>query len=227
MFDGIEDNLYIKKSNLLYKQGKLDGKIVPFDNSFYEELSKTYISSIPVSIHIKYLKPDKAPMKCIDRSLYMFFAIDNSLLVRGNSRYIKILSGKGTGKHGWIERDNYVYDPTYTERFDKDLYYKIFGLTDISKYTKEEYCSIDRNRELYEEIKSATIEDYKPSGKRRMELGMSIPLIKGIAQMSNDKDFISDLDSFLEEINYDEEQIYNEVNRAFQKMINDKYKKIS
>ena len=31
----------------------------------------------------------------------------------------------------------------------------------------------------------------------------------------------------VEEINYDEEQIYNEVDRAFQKMINDKYKKIS
>lgn len=63
MFDIIKKRLYFSKMQLLLKKGLEDGSIVPFDEKFYEALKHTY-TCIPVSIHMKYLKPIIAPGKC-------------------------------------------------------------------------------------------------------------------------------------------------------------------
>ena len=65
---------------LLLNKGDADKKIIPFDDEFYDKLNQTYISGLPVSIHIKYLKPIAGPGKCYDRSLYMFFCFDDAIL---------------------------------------------------------------------------------------------------------------------------------------------------
>lgn len=57
MLDTLKKSLYFKKKGLLYKKGFADGSIVPFDEKLYEKMSHTYISCIPVSMHIKYLGP--------------------------------------------------------------------------------------------------------------------------------------------------------------------------
>lgn len=59
-------------------------------------------------------------------SLYMFFCLDNAILVRGDIKSLELQSGPYDAFHGWIELDNYVYDPTALMRFDKDLYYQIY-----------------------------------------------------------------------------------------------------
>ena len=202
---------------LLFNKGIVDKKIIPFDDEFYERLNHTYISGLPVSIHIKYLKPILPPGKCYDRSLYMFFCFDDAILVRGDNKDLELRYGKDDAGHGWIEMDNYVYDPSLMMRFDKNLYYEIYKPTNVSKCTKEEYCSTRQCQELYNDIKNTTITDFKPYGRKRIELSMTMPLIMGIAQNSSNQEFINELNNFIALIQYDEEEVYTELNEALQK----------
>lgn len=219
MFDNIKKSLYFSKMQLLLDKGVADKKIIPFDDELYEKLNHTYIGGLPVSIHIKYLKPLVPPRKCYDRSLYMFFCFDDAILVRGDNKDLELRYGKDRAGHGWIEMDNYVYDPSLMMRFDKDLYYEIYKPTKVSKCTKEEYCSTRGCQELYMYIENTTIDDFKPDGKRRMELCTTMPLIMGIAQNSGNQEFIDELNDFIALIQYDEEQSYNELNEGMQKTI--------
>ena len=69
MFDNIKKSLYFSKMQLLFNKGIADKRIISFDNEFYEKLNNTYINELPVSIHIKHLKPIIGPGKCFERSL--------------------------------------------------------------------------------------------------------------------------------------------------------------
>ncbi len=209
MFDGLKKKLYFSKLQLLYSKGISEGKIVPFDESFYRSMSNTYFASIPVSMHIKYLRPKTGPGKCYDRSLYMFFCFDDALLVRGDKLNLELLYGKDNAGHGWIEIGDYVYDPTMLMRFDKDLYYKMFSPTNVSKATKEEYVSV--NGSFYDDIRSTTVSDFQPGGSKRLELCTTIPLVQGIADMSSDESFKKELDEYLSLIKYDGEAIYRDL----------------
>ena len=220
MLDNLKQKAFFLKRDLLLRQGLSDGRIVFFDDDFYEKLSHTYVSTLPVSIHIKYLKPTNPPGKCYDRSLYMFFSINDAVLVRGNQKEFEYRFGKQNDGHGWIEVGNYVYDPSSLLRFDKDLYYKIYGVNNVSKCNIKEYLEISKsNEEMYKMIKNTTIDDFKPNGKKRYELSMSIPLVMGIAQKSNNQEFIGELNSYLDLINYDEKDINNELNDIFEKKV--------
>lgn len=219
MFDLLIKKAYLTKANFLFGQGVINKKIVPFDDEFYEKMSHTYISGLPVSIHIKYLKPTMAPGKCYDRSLYMFFCFDNAILVRGDNKDLELKYGKKNAGHGWIEIDNYVYDASLLLRFDKDLYYEIYKPTNLKKCSIKQYCKSKECKDLYEEVKSTTIDDFKPNGKRRLELPIIIPVISSIASLSNDEQFKLDLNTYLEEISYDEKGIYNEIETKMQKVL--------
>ena len=105
----LKEKLYLNKIDSLISIGLEKGLIEPFDDSFYEELNKTIISGIPVDIDIKYLKPVLPPGKCYDRSLKMFLAMEESLLVRGSIEYFRVFGDNSKDNHGWVERDNYVY----------------------------------------------------------------------------------------------------------------------
>ena len=192
--------LYFKRMNLLIKRGLKNQEIVPFDDEFYEKLSHTYISALPVSIHIKYLKPKSSPGRCLDRSLYMFFCLPDALLVRGDNMNLELLYGPEDSFHGWIELGNYVYDPTLLYRFNKHLYYQIFKPKNVFKYTKEDYCKIKENKKLYDEITNTRVDAYKKNGKKRIELITTIPLFS----REEDREFIIDLNKWLKEVEYDE-----------------------
>lgn len=99
MFDNIKKGLYFSKMQLLLKKGVEDGNILPFDEEFYEKMSNTYISCLPVSIHMKYLKPIVGPGKCYDRSLYMFFCFKDAVLVRGDNKDLELRYGKENAGH--------------------------------------------------------------------------------------------------------------------------------
>ena len=87
-------------------------------------MSDTIIACLPVSLYIKHSKHLFPIGTCYDRSLYMFLALDDALLVRGNNKDLEYNYGKGHGGHGWIERGNYVYDPSLMLKFDRDTYYE-------------------------------------------------------------------------------------------------------
>lgn len=209
MFDNIKKVLYFKKMVLLFNKGLVEGKIVTFNEEFYKNMSHTYFNCIPISMHIKYLKPTTPPGKCYDRSLLMFFCFDDALLVRANNKDLELRFGKELAGHGWIEIGNYVYDPSLMMRFEKDLYYKIYRPTDVHKISKEEYIKV--NGSYYDEVRNTTLEDFKLGGKKRTDLCVSIPLVLGIAEMSNDENFKRELDEYLTSIQYDEKQVCEEL----------------
>ena len=224
MFTNLKKQLYFEKLQLLFNKGLKDGSIVPFDEEFYDAMSHTYIFDIPVSMEIKYLRPTMKPGKCYDRSLYMFFCFDDALLVRGDNKDLELKYGKDDAGHGWIEIGNYVYDPSLLLKFDKELFYEMYSPTNVVKYNKEDY--IKENKDFYDEIKNTTLQDFRPNGKRRLELGMFIPLIRGIVENSNDTEFEKDFANYLDAISYDEKQIYEEMDREFKQSIEEKMKRM-
>ena len=214
--------LFLNKTNYLFAKGLQSGDIVPFDDNFYQQMSQTYINALPVSMDIKYLRPTLGPGKCYDRSLRMFYCFENALLVRGDLKTLKLNAPKYDPGHGWIEMDGAVYDPTYLMKFNKDLYYKMFGVNNVAKCTLAEYCQEPNCKAYYDEIKNTTLADYQPGGRKRWELLTTVPLVKGIAELSNNPAFQKELDAYLTSINYDEEQVFNLVTNKINELVTNK-----
>ena len=200
--------LYMYKLYLQMSKGLQDRKIVPFDEEFYKAMSTTYFNCLPISMHIKYLRPTCPPGKCYDRSLLMFFCFDDALLVRANNKDLEVRFDKEDAGHGWIEIGDYVYDPSLLLRFDRDLYYKIYKPSKVSKTSVDEYRKNDNG--YYDEVRNTRLEDFEPGGRKRCDLAVNILLAKGIAEFSEDG-FKEELNEFLEDIKYDENQVYLEL----------------
>lgn len=212
MFADLRKKLYFARSELLVDKGLSDGSIVPFSNDFYEQMNHTYASGIPVALEIKYLKPRPGEFgQCYDRSLKMFFCFDDALLVRGNRKDLEFMHGKEDSCHRWIEIGDYVYDPTSLYRFEKKLYYKIFGVSDVKKCTMEEYVKIDGNK-IYENVKNTTLDDFRPGGSKRHELLFIIPLLIANSKFYGEE-YEKALNDYLLSIQYDAEQIFNQLEK--------------
>ena len=217
----IKKKLYFLKLNKELYKGLQNGTIQEFDDELYSILNKTLVSTIPVDLHIKYLKPTLPPGKCYDRSLYMFFALDDSVLVRGDLKDLEYEYGKEDAGHGWIEMNGYVYDPTSRLRYEKDVYYKLFKPTNVEKCTHEEYIhTSEENRYYYERIMNTTRDTFKVEGSERRSLGTTIPLLMGIAE--NSEEFKKELIKYLKEINYDEAEIFGEIEDEYDKLLHEK-----
>ncbi len=198
----LRTDLYYSCAATIINKGLQDGTITPFDKDFYEQMSHTYINGVPVSIEMKYLRPTLGPGKCYDRSLYMFFCFDDALLVRGDQKTLELKFSKDNAGHGWIEKDGYVYDPSLLHKFPVELYYKIYGVSNVHKCSHAEYVSHPENKKLYDKIRNANLQDYQPNGKYRSELLLSMPLVKGIAEMSGDTEFQQELNKYLKLVQY-------------------------
>ena len=191
---------YLNKINSLIENGIKKGLIVPFDDEYYNELNKTIVNTIPVDLDIKYLMPIAGPGKCYDRSLKMFYAMDNSILVRGSLEYYRVFGEKEEINHGWVERDEYVYDPTWMYKFDKKYYYKIFKVKNTKKCNHEEYCNISiDNANYYDKIKNTTRDNMNEFDKTNLITTM--PLLIGIAE-NNENECI------IKKSNYDRDNNY-------------------
>ena len=225
MFDNIKKGLYFSKMQLLFKKGLEDGSIEPFDDLLYENMKHTFISCLPVSIHMKYLRPIIGPGRCYDRSLYMFFCFPNAVLVRGDNKDLELKYGKENAGHGWIEMDGYCYDPTLLLRFKKETYYEIYKPYNVIKTTTDEYKSCDSSKQFYEDIVNTDLSDFQPNGRKRADLCVVIPLVQGIAEMGTNEDFKRDLNEYLVSIQYDEKQVYKEMKTVFQKCLREETKK--
>ncbi len=205
----LRKDAYFFKTTLLHQKGLSNGTIQPFDENLYRQMSHTYVDGVPVSLHIKYLKPVLGPGKCLERSEYMFYCFDDALLARGDLKYLELKTGsKECALHGWIEIGNNVYDPTMLEKFPKDLYYKMFGVSNVTKCTKKEYLKNEVNKKLYDEIKNTKLEDFRAGGMKHYYFQKTIPMVAGYAKFIDDQDLMKELESYLSLIkSYDEEQV--------------------
>lgn len=119
----------------------------------------------------------------------MFFCFKNAILVRGNRKELELRCGKEKAFHGWIEIDDYCYDPTSLMRFKKETYYEIYKPYAIFKITHEEYKSCEYSRKFYEDIVNTKLSDTHPHGNKRIDLSVTIPLTLRIAEMENNECF--------------------------------------
>lgn len=210
MFNKLKKKLNFLRCDLLINEGLRNGTIVPFEDDLYERLSKIYFNGYPLSIQIKYLKPMVGPGQCEDRSWFITMAFDDALWVSGDNKDLELKFGKQGAWHFWVEHDDWVYDPTLLYKFKKEVYYNIYLPTNIVYRKAEEY----KKHEWYQDVVKTTVEDLKPGGKKRVNLCMSIPLVQGISQMSDNKDFINELDQHLKMIEYDYKQVVGELDSS-------------
>lgn len=217
MFDDIKKKLYFTKFNILWNKAIKEGKITQFDDEIFQQMSNTIIACFPVSFYIKHSNHMFAQGTCYDRSLYMFLALDDAILVRGDNKDLEYNYGKGHEGHGWVEVGNYVYDPSLMVKFDKDTYYALYGCSNMSKIDKKSY--LEQHKEFVDKHVSHDFDEFRPNGKRRLELGILVMQVRALSEMLDDENFTNDLNSYLSLIEYDEKQIHDERERAIQEML--------
>ena len=217
--DSLKKKLYFTRLNILFNKGLKEGKITKFDEEIFDKMSNTIIASLPVSLYIKYSNHLFAQGTCYDRSLYMFLALDDALLVRGYNKDLEYNYGKGHEGHGWIEIGDLVYDPSLMLIFDKDTYYSIYGCSNVSKTDKKTYLS--KHKEFVDFHVSHNFDEFRPGGKRRLDLGILIIQLKALSEMLGNEQFTKDFNDYLSFIEYDEKQISEERQKVIQRMLAD------
>lgn len=212
MFDNLKKKLYFMKSKLLLADGAKKGEILYFEDELYQRLSKIYFNGIPLSIHLKYLKPMFSLGQCEDRSMFIAMGLDNALRVSGDHKDLELMYGKDNAVHYWVEHDGWVYDPTFLCKFKRELYYKIYKPTNIQKCRADKYMSVGH----WKEILDTKIEDLMPFGKERYHLYTVIPIVQHTAEyeakLTGNDSFLKELNEYLEEIQYDPKQVLRELN---------------
>ncbi len=216
----IKKMLYFKKLQTLFNKALNEGKITEFEETIFEKMSDTIIACLPVSLYIKYSNLLFADGTCNDRSLYMFLALDDALLVRGNHKDLEYKYGECNEEHWWVEIGNYVYDPSLMLKFDKETYYTLYGCSKVSKTDKETY--LQQHKKFVDTHVTHDFNEFRPNGKRRLELETLIFQIKILSQMINNEQFDKDLNAYLTLIEYDENQIYEERQRTMQRILSNK-----
>ena len=112
--------------------------------------------------------------------------------------------------------DDYVYDPTSLYKYKKDLYYKIYEPTSITKITTEDY--IKEKKEEYYKTKKA-LEDYLPDGDNRIDLYSLIPILEEIVLLTNEE-----IENYFKLIKYNKDTFEEEIEKIFQKKMDFKKK---
>jgi len=211
--------LYFIKHDYLFNKAILKGLVTEFDEEVFKKMDRTIISCLPVSLYIKYSQYLFPEGTCYERSLYMFLALDDALLVRGSNKDLEYNYGKGNEGHGWVEIGDFVYDPSLMLKFDKDTYYSLYNCNNLIKVDKKTY--VDKYKDFIDSYVSYDLDEFKPNGNKRMDLGILIKQIKILSGILKDDDFTDDLNEYLSLIEYDENQIYNERDNAMKRMLVD------
>ena len=150
----------------------------------------------------------------------MFLALDNAFLVRGDTKSLEYRYGIEESGHGWVEIGNYVYDPSLMLKFDKDIYYSLYGCSNISKIDKHTYLSY--HKEFVDSHVSHNFDEFKPNGNRRLELGVLIIQLRALSKMLGDEQFINDLNDYLSYVEYSEKQILDEKQDVIKRILTNK-----
>lgn len=203
--DLLKEKLFFIKRKILIDKGLRTGNIVRFSQDIIDKMDNTVIACFPVSLHMKYANFMFAQGTCYERSLYMFLALDDALLVRGKCLDLEYTYGSGHGGHGWVEIGDYVYDPATGYRYDKELYYKANGVSNVTRCDRETYYK--EHKEFVDTHVSTDFDEFRPGGKRRLELGILVRQVIIGAELSNNQVLLQDLNKYLDKIEYDEDQI--------------------
>jgi len=218
----LKKKYYFAKYKILFNKALKEGRITRFDDEIFEKMNSTIIACLPVSLYIKYSNYLFAEGTCYDRSLYMFLALDNAILVRGKNKDLEYNYCKGNEGHGWIEIGDFVYDPSLMLKFDKATYYSLYECSNVKKIDKQTY--LQEHKEFVDSHISHDLDEFKPNGKRRLELGVLIFQIKELSKILGDEQFTKDINDYLSLIEYDEKQINMEREEAIKRILTNESK---
>lgn len=139
---------YIKKEkedyyfNLIAKKGLRKRKSIEFDSEFYNKLDNYYSDRTFGQI----LKNENTNGCCYFYSLMLAKNMEGSTLCVGNLNKLNSVfnySYIDTFGHGWVEKDNLVYDTTSKQIFDKEFYYKNYNVEVKEKISSEKLKNFD------------------------------------------------------------------------------------
>jgi len=201
-FNDLKNKLYFSRLNLLHNSGINKGLIRPFEDEMYESLEDVVYAGTPANIYLKYQQPMMGPGKCYDRSYVISMAFKDCLLASGKHKDLELKYGSGHAGHCWVEKDGWCYDPTHMLKFKQELYYQMFQPTDVKKSPR---CDLEKD-EFYQQCLSGHFE--------RMSLICTIPLLEEIAKLSNNQDYIKEIERYKVKVNYDYETIREELYSA-------------
>jgi len=216
----LKKKLFFARLNVLFDKALKEGKITKFDDEIFEKMSSTIIAGLPVSLYIKHSNLLFARGTCYERSLYMFLAIDDALLVRGNNKDLEYNYGKGHEGHGWIEVGEYVYDPSLMLKFNKETYYTLYDCSNVTKIDKQTYLL--QHKGFVDSHVSHDFDEFNHNRKRRLEFGLLFFQLKALSELLGDEQFAKDLNNYQSCIEYDEKQIYEDREVAIQRILTNK-----
>ena len=216
----LKKKLYFKKYKPLFTKAVKEGKITRFGEEIFTKMSNTIIACLSVPFHIKHADYLIGQGTCYDRSFYMFLALDDAVLVRGNSILLEYCYGKGNGGHGWVEVGDFVYDPSAMLKYDKKTYYSLYGCNNVKKVDKKTYLA--ENENYLDASLSHDFDEFRPGGKRRLDLEFTVIQIKALCQMIGDEQFTKDFNDYLSFIEYDADQMRGEQQAEMQRLLKDK-----
>lgn len=99
------------------------GKFKKMDDEFYAQFENMYYGGIPIYYYLKKMSMGR----CFDASAVLALALgENCKVCRGVLDNAVLKDGEKF-VHGWVEKDDKVYDTTWQIVADKKAYYKTFG----------------------------------------------------------------------------------------------------
>ena len=155
-FEDIKREIASQKFDRDYNKLIQSGKAKEFDDEFYKPFDNMYFNALPVSYYLKRMSMGK----CYDASAILGLAMGKDCFVcRGNLSKVGYLRQEDDFEHGWVEKDDKVYDTTWQVIMDTDEYYKLFGVEDVNKRAhtkffegcKEVSCFEIHDKKYYEE----------------------------------------------------------------------------
>lgn len=216
----LKKKLYFMKSSILFDKAFREGKITTFDDGIFEKMNGTFIDCLPVSFYIKYSDYLFATGTCYQRSLYMFLALNDAILVRGDNKGLEYTYGEGHQGHGWIELGDYVYDPSTMLRFEKSVYYSLYGCHNTIKIDKQTYMS--QYKDFIGSTITEDVSEFRARGKRRLDADLVVIQLKSLSLMLDNEQFTKDFNNYLSLIDYDEDQVHEEKQAVLGRIMGDK-----
>lgn len=153
IFEKFKINHTYNKFNKELNVGIKNGSIKKFDEEFYSQFDGMYFGGLPIYYYLRRMNMNK----CYDTSAILALALGkDSKVCRGNLKVQQIIEQLDSFGHGWVEKDDLVYDTTWQIICKKSDYYKLMGvqnqvvinskkffkdnnITDWSIYNKEYY----------------------------------------------------------------------------------------
>ena len=156
VFEDIKRKIAAQKFDRDYNKLIKSGRAKQFDEEFFNSFEGMYYNALPVNYYLKRMSMGK----CYDASAILGLAMGKDCFVcRGNLANMAFLQGDDDFGHGWVEKDDKVYDTTWQVVMQTEDYYKLFGAESVYKRDhtkffedcKEISCFEIHDKKYYEE----------------------------------------------------------------------------